>query len=66
MKRIKFKGHPTTRLYPRTLDEAFPNSVDRAEWFYPPEKRPMTVTEMLMTTWAISTIIGLAYYFAQN
>ena len=66
MKRIKFTGHPTTRLYPRTLDEAFPNSADRAQWFYPPEKPPMTVLELLMTTWAVSTIIGLAYYFAQN
>jgi len=30
--------NPTTRCYPRTLAEAFPESIDRAEWFYPPEE----------------------------
>ncbi len=31
--------NPTTRSYPRTLADAFPNSIERAEWFYPPDKR---------------------------
>lgn len=30
--------HPTTRCFPRSLTDAFPNSVERAEWWYPPEK----------------------------
>ena len=30
--------YPTTRRYPRTIEEAFPNTVERAEWFYPPDK----------------------------
>lgn len=61
-----YQGCPTTRAYPRTLAEAFPNTVDRAEWFYPPEKRPLTVLEWGMLTFAISMWIGLAYFFANN
>lgn len=34
----EFRGTPTTRCYPRTLQEAFPHSTDRAQWFYPPER----------------------------
>jgi hypothetical protein len=34
----EFKGTPTTRMYPRSLDEAFPNDPARFQWFYPPEK----------------------------
>jgi hypothetical protein len=30
-------GWPTTRTYPRTLAEAFPQ--DNNEWFFPPEQR---------------------------
>lgn len=30
--------NPTTRMYPRRLDEAFQDNVQRAEWFYPPER----------------------------
>ena len=26
--------NPTTRRYPRTLEEAFPGSPDMAEWFF--------------------------------
>lgn len=62
----KFEGCPTTRMYPRTLAEAFPNTVDRAEWFYPPEPRKITVTEMLMWSAGVSMWIGLAYFFANN
>lgn len=32
-------GWPTTRCYPRTLNEAFPNDVENAQWWYPPEQR---------------------------
>lgn len=30
--------HPTTRCYPRRLEDAFPDKVANAEWFYPPER----------------------------
>ena len=30
--------NPTTRCYPHTTDEAFPDKVARAQWFYPPER----------------------------
>ena len=30
--------HPTTRRYPRTTTEAFPDKIENAEWFYPPER----------------------------
>ena len=62
----KYKGQPTTRSYPRTLAEAFPDSHDRAEWFYPPEKRQWSVLDLLLITFGISTFIGLAYFFAKN
>ena len=58
--------NPSTRRYPRTMEEAFPNTVERAEWFYPPEKRKLSVLEMLAWGVGISLWIGLAYYFAQN
>ena len=28
----------TTRVHPRTLNEAFPDTVENATWLYPPEK----------------------------
>lgn len=31
--------NPTTRCYPRSLADAFPDSIERAEWFYPPDKQ---------------------------
>lgn len=62
----KYVGCPTTRMYPRTLDEAFPNTRERAEWFHPPEKQKLTVAEMLMWSASVSMWIGLAYLFAKN
>ena len=62
----EYEGWPTTRCYPRTLDEAFPDSIERTEWWYPPERQPLTVTEWLLWTSAVCMWIGLAYLFAQN
>ena len=56
--------NPTTRCYPRTLEEAFPNTIERAEWFYPPEARRLTVVEWLLWSIALSMWIGLAYLFS--
>lgn len=62
----KFEGCPTTRTYPRSIEEAFPNTCERAEWFYPPEKKQMSVVEMLMWGLGFSMWVGLAYFFAKN
>lgn len=56
--------NPTTRRYPRTLEEAFPNTVERAEWFYPPEARRLTVVELLLWAIAVTMWVGLAYLFS--
>jgi len=56
--------NPSTRRYPRSIEEAFPDSIDRANWWYPPEPRKLTVVEMFLWTAGISMWIGLAYYFA--
>ena len=34
----QFRGTPTTRTYPRTMQDAFPKDPQNAEWWYPPEK----------------------------
>ena len=34
----KYEGWPTTRCFPRRMEEAFPNDASNAEWFYPPER----------------------------
>ena len=32
-------GFPTTRCYPRTMLEAFPDDAENAKWWFPPEQR---------------------------
>lgn len=53
-------GWPTTRCYPRTLNEAFPNDIENARWWYPPEQRWQD-----KVFFAIAVIIwaGLAVYY---
>jgi len=60
-----FQGTPTTRMYPRTLQEAFPNAAENAEWWYPPKKQ-WTISEVLMLAIGICMWIGIAYYFAKD
>lgn len=62
---LEFRGTPTTRMYPRTIEEAFPNSIERAEWFYPPEK-VTTWKDVAVMTVAVVLWVVLAYYFARN
>lgn len=57
--------NPTTRCYPRTMDEAFPNDVERAEWFYPPE-REVTVVSVVLGGTGLCMWLGFAYLFAKN
>lgn len=58
--------NPTSRRYPRTIEEAFPDSIERANWWYPPEPRKYSVVEMLMWGTGFCMWIGLAYFFAKN
>ena len=65
MKKANYEGWPTTRCYPRSLAEAFPNSLDRAEWWYPPE-RNTGWRNVLMWTVALVLWVCLAYYFSKD
>ena len=58
-----YEGWPTTRRYPRTMLEAFPDAVENAEWWHPPEKNyePMNIALWMLAAFAW---VGLAYYFA--
>jgi hypothetical protein len=61
----EFCGTPTTRVYPRSIEEAFPNSIERAQWFYPPEKttgwKDVAVFVIGAVLW-----IGLAYFLSKD
>ena len=61
----EFRGTPTTRTFPRTIEEAFPNSLERANWWYPPER---TTTWKDVAVFVVGAVlwIGLAYYFAKD
>ena len=58
-------GWPTSRCFPRTLDDAFPNDPERVEWFYPPERKRGYANAVMFIV-AVMLWIGLAYYFAKN
>jgi hypothetical protein len=57
--------NPTTRCYPRTMNEAFPDDVGNAEWFFPPERNTTTASIIVGGT-GLSIWLGLAYLFAKN
>jgi hypothetical protein len=57
--------NPTTRCYPRTMGEAFPDDVGNAEWFYPPE-RNTSFMSLLVGGTGLLLWLGLAYLFARN
>ena len=52
-------GWPTTRCDPRTMNEAFPNDADNAQWWYPPEQRWQ---DKLFFTIAVTIWVILAVY----
>lgn len=58
-------NNPTTRMFPRTLDEAFPSSAERAEWFFPPEKNE-TTANIVMGTAGLLLWVCLAYLLVKN
>jgi len=53
--------NPTTRCYPRSLADAFPDSIERAEWFYPPDKR-WSFWDYVLCGLGTFLWIQLAYY----
>ena len=54
-------GWPTTRRFPNTLADAFPDDIENARWFFPPEKKRGWKDVVLLAI-AIWMWIGLAYY----
>ena len=57
--------NPTTRRFPRTLSEAFPNDLENAKWFFPHENEWSWSDRFLLTV-GLLFWIGLGYYFASN
>jgi hypothetical protein len=51
-------GWPTTRRYPRTTQEAFPQ--DNTQWWYPPEQR---LRDKVFFWIGIAIWVGLMIYF---
>jgi hypothetical protein len=54
-------GWPTTRCFPRTMEDAFKHIDCGAEWFFPPEKKRGWKDAGTLAV-AIWLWIGLAYY----
>lgn len=59
----KKQGWPTTRRYPRTLHEAFPDDVEIAKWWYPPEAHVYSVAEWFLMLFGVCAWIGIGYCF---
>jgi hypothetical protein len=57
------EGWPTTRTYPRTLLEAFPDDIQNAQWWYPPEQRwqDKVFFYLMITLW-----VCIAFYLAKD
>lgn len=53
-------GWPTTRCYPRTLKEAFPNDIENAQWWFPPEQRWQDKVFFVV---GVIIWVGLAVYY---
>jgi hypothetical protein len=53
----KFEGWPTTRCYPRTLEEAFPQ--DRLGEWWIAHKRPAPTTNDIVLYVLTAVVIGL-------
>lgn len=63
MNKQDYEGWPTTRRYPRTLIEAFPDDVENGEWFYPPEQRWQ---DKLFLVGNVCLWVALAFYFVKD
>ncbi len=49
--------NPTTRKYPRRMEDAFQNSAEQAQWFYPPERK-RNFASILLSVAGIAVWIG--------
>ena len=67
MKEFKsnYEGWPTTRCFPRTLEDAFPHEPKNAEWFFPPERKRGAL-EYAMLSVAFWLWLGLAYWWVNT
>ena len=54
--------NPTTRCYPRTLEEAFKDDVRNAQWWFPP-KYERGVLGYLTWLGAVCLWVGLLYWY---
>lgn len=58
-------SNPTTRCYPRRLEEAFDDPVQRAQWFFPPERsqrrRDVLLAILGIALWALVAYLMLRY-----
>lgn len=57
----KHYGWPTSRCYPRTMEDAFKHLGCDPEWFFPPEKQHNWQNTTMLAV-AIWMWIGLVYY----
>ena len=60
--RSNYEGWPTTRCFPRTLEDAFPHGPKNAEWFFPPE-RERGKLELAFLSVGFWIWLGLAYWY---
>jgi hypothetical protein len=51
MQNDDYEGWPTTRRFPRTMNEAFPDDAANAKWWYPPEQRWQDKLFMTLCVW---------------
>jgi hypothetical protein len=63
--RSNYEGWPTTRCYPRTIEEAYPNDPSRAEWFYKPERK-RNALEYAMLSAAFWIFLGICYWWSNQ
>ena len=56
-------NNPTTRMFPRTMRDAFDDPVETAQWFYPPE-RGWNVWDAIIGGAGVILWIQLAYYLS--
>ena len=58
-------GWPTTRCYPRTLADAFPNDIEVMKWWHPPERKRGFANAVMLIA-ALMLWLGLAYWYAHS
>lgn len=52
--------NPTTRCYPRRLEDAFRDPIEQAQWFYPPERNTL-LRDILLGAIGIVLWVGTGY-----